>query len=74
MKDILRDRWSQLRDPVKRWWDKLDEYDLDDINGNRDFLVSKLQEKYGYDTKQAEQEIDQRLGEYEREYHIVNTR
>jgi uncharacterized protein YjbJ (UPF0337 family) len=74
MKDILKERWAQLREPIKKWWDKLDEYDLDEINGNHDFLVSKLQEKYGYDTKQAELEVKQRLDEFQREYHTMGVR
>ena len=65
MADVLRDKWSLLREPIGKWWDKLDEYDIDEINGSRDILVSKLQEKYGYDTKTAERQIQQRLDEFQ---------
>ncbi len=74
MADILRDKWSQLREPIRRWWDKLGEYDIDEINGNRDILISKLQEKYGYDTKTAERQVKQRLDEFQREYHTMLAR
>jgi len=65
MADVLRDKWSLLREPIGKWWDKLDEYDIDEINGSRDILVSKLQEKYGYDTQTAERQIKERLDEFQ---------
>lgn len=74
MADVLREKWSQLRDPIKKWWDRIDKYDLDEINGSREILVSKLQEKYGYDTKTAERQIKQRLDEFQREYHTMTAR
>ena len=37
--------------------------DLDLINGNRDQLIGKLQERYGYNKKRAIQELNRRLEE-----------
>ncbi len=66
MQDVLVGSWNQLRGPIKTWWNKLSDTDLDEINGNYDILVSKLQEKYGYNVQTAEAQVRQRLGEFER--------
>ncbi len=71
MQDVLVGSWNQLRGPIKTWWDKLSDTDLDEINGNYDILVSKLQEKYGYNVQRAEAQVKQRLGEFEREHRAL---
>ena len=47
MLDVLVGSWNQLREPIKGWWSKLTDDDLDSINGKYDILVSVLQKKYG---------------------------
>ncbi len=64
-RDVLQGKWKQMRGEVKRWWGNLTDDDLDVINGNRDKLVGKLQERYGYSRDKAMQEVDMRLREYE---------
>ena len=74
MQDVLVGSWNQLRGPIKTWWNKLSDADLDEINGNYDILVSKLQEKYGYNVQRAEAQIKQRLGDFEREHRALTGR
>ena len=59
--DVLRGQWKQLRGQVKEWWGVLTEDDLDEINGQRDQLVGKLQQKYGYTRDQAERDVNDHL-------------
>lgn len=66
MLDVLVGSWNQLREPIKGWWNKLTDDDLDSINGKYDILVSVLQQKYGYSPQQAKEQVDQRLAEFER--------
>ena len=66
MLDVLVGSWNQLRGPIKTWWSKLTDADLDSINGNYDRLVSMLQKKYGYSAQQAKEQVDQRLAEFEK--------
>ncbi len=61
--DILSGKWKQFRGEVKRQWGKLTDDELDQIEGQRDKLVGKLQEKYGYSRELAEREIDQFLND-----------
>lgn len=63
--DVIQGNWKQLRGKVREWWGKLTDDDLDMINGKRDQLVGRLQERYGYSRDEATREIDRRLEEYE---------
>jgi uncharacterized protein YjbJ (UPF0337 family) len=55
--DILQGKWKQLRGAVKERWGELTDDDVDQVEGNFDRLVGKLQEKYGYAKEKAEGEI-----------------
>jgi uncharacterized protein YjbJ (UPF0337 family) len=64
--DIFKGKWKQLRGEVKQWWGDLTDDDLDKIAGERDKLVGRVQERYGYAKEQAEAEVDRHLNEYDR--------
>ncbi len=64
--DIVKGQWKQIRGKAKEWWGKLTNDDLDVINGNRDQLIGKLQERYGYNKERATQEVNRRLEELDR--------
>jgi uncharacterized protein YjbJ (UPF0337 family) len=55
--DILQGKWKQVRGEIKSWWGKLTDDDLDRINGNTEKLAGLLQERYGYNREQAENEL-----------------
>ena len=67
--DVLQGKWKQLRGEVKKWWGNLTDDDLDKIAGERDKLVGRLQERYGYAKERAEAEVERRLREYDRVAH-----
>jgi uncharacterized protein YjbJ (UPF0337 family) len=67
--DVLKGKWKQLRGEVKTWWGNLTDDDFDQIDGERDKLVGRLQERYGYARERAEAEVDRRLRDYERVSH-----
>jgi uncharacterized protein YjbJ (UPF0337 family) len=56
--DIIKGKWHQLKGEAKNQWGKLTDDDLDRIEGNSEKLVGVLQERYGYERQQAEQEVD----------------
>ncbi len=70
MQNLFAENWNQLREPIKTWWDRLDDIDLDEIAGDCDILVSKLQQKYGINVHRAEAQVNQRLREFEREHSV----
>ena len=43
--DILKGKWTQLKGHVKEQWGKLTDDEIDPLDGRRDQLVGKVQER-----------------------------
>jgi uncharacterized protein YjbJ (UPF0337 family) len=56
--DTLKGQWTQLKGQMRKQWGKLTDDEVDQIQGNAEILVGKLQERYGYSREQAEQELE----------------
>ena len=56
-KDILKGKWLQVKGDVRSWWGKLTDDDVDQIQGDAQKFIGKLQERYGYSREQAEKEM-----------------
>ena len=54
--DILKGKWTQLKGEAQKQWGKLTNDDLDQIEGNLEILVGKLQERYGRSREEAERD------------------
>jgi uncharacterized protein YjbJ (UPF0337 family) len=68
--DQIEGKWKQTKGSLKQQWGKLTDDDLDVIAGQRDKLVGKLQERYGYAKEDAQRRADEWLktaGESSRE-------
>ena len=63
MDDILKGKWNQIRGEVKKRWGELTDDEIDQIEGRRDKLVGKLQEKYGYSKREAEDHVERFLND-----------
>jgi len=55
--DIIQGKWKQLTGRIKSQWGKLTDDDLDVVDGHRDYLAGKLQERYGLSKDSAEKQI-----------------
>jgi uncharacterized protein YjbJ (UPF0337 family) len=55
--DIIQGKWAQIKGSLKSKWGKLTDDDLARIDGNRQYLIGKLQERYGWQKDKAEQEV-----------------
>ena len=62
--DKVKGNWSVAKGKVKEKWGKLTDDDLMVIEGKRDVLVGRLQERYGYSKSDAEK----RVSSWERRY------
>lgn len=60
--DRIEGNWRQFTGKVKEKWGQLTDDDLTAINGRRDQLEGKIQERYGYSKDQVKKEVDDWLG------------
>ena len=49
--------WKQFTGKVKEKWGQLTDDDLTTINGKRENLMGKIQERYGYEKDMVEREL-----------------
>ena len=55
--DRFEGSWEQFKHKVKEQWSKLTDDDLDHIDGKRDHLLSKLQDRHGISRDEAETQL-----------------
>lgn len=55
----LKGEWNQLKGSVKQKWADLTDDDLTHIEGDRDKLVGRVQERYGHSRENAENDVDE---------------
>lgn len=55
--DQIKGQWKQLKGRIKEQWSELTGDDLGVAAGHRDYLVGKLQERYGMARERAAEEV-----------------
>jgi uncharacterized protein YjbJ (UPF0337 family) len=56
--DQMAGKWKQMKGAVKTKWGKLTDDDLDVINGQKEQLVGRIQERYGIAKEEAQRQVD----------------
>jgi uncharacterized protein YjbJ (UPF0337 family) len=56
--DVFKGKWNQLKGNVRKQWGKLTDDDVDQIQGDSEILLGRLQERYGRTKEEAQKEID----------------
>ncbi|MBU0726442.1 MAG: CsbD family protein [Alphaproteobacteria bacterium] len=56
--DQIAGKWKQFQGKAQTQWGKLTNDDLDVMEGNREQLVGKVQERYGVAKEEAERQVD----------------
>ena len=59
--DRIQGNWKQMKGALKTKWGKLTHDDVTVLQGKREALVGKLQERYGWAKRDAEDEVTRRL-------------
>ena len=62
--DTLKGQWSQVKGQLRKQWGRLTDDDIDQIKGDRDILLGKLQEYYGKNREQNERDLETWLDGY----------
>jgi uncharacterized protein YjbJ (UPF0337 family) len=57
--DVVKGKWKQLKGETRKEWGQLTDDDHEKIAGNKDLLVGKLQEKYGWAKEYAENKVNE---------------
>jgi uncharacterized protein YjbJ (UPF0337 family) len=55
--DEIEGNWLHFKNKLRHNWAKLTDEDITRINGRRDELAARLQERYGFARSEAEREI-----------------
>lgn len=56
-KDEFKGKWHQVKGKLKEKWGRLTDQDLMNIDGKREQLLGRLQERYGWEKRRAEEEL-----------------
>jgi uncharacterized protein YjbJ (UPF0337 family) len=67
--DQIEGKWKQAAGTIKQKWGKLTDDDLTVINGKKDVLVGKIQERYGVVREEAYKQVE----EFARTYRAETT-
>jgi uncharacterized protein YjbJ (UPF0337 family) len=62
--DELQGKWKQLKGAARQQFGKLTDDDVEMIAGQRDRLIGKLQERYGYLRDEAQKKADEWLASF----------
>jgi uncharacterized protein YjbJ (UPF0337 family) len=62
--DTLKGQWNQVKGTLRKQWGRLTDDDIDQIKGDRDILLGKLQEYYGKNRDENERELETWLDGY----------
>lgn len=54
--DTIQGAWTELKGKIKTKWAKFTDSDLDEVKGNLEQIVGKLQKTYGYAKDKANEE------------------
>ena len=57
--DQVEGKWKQYKGQAKEKWGKFTDDDLDVIDGKRQQIVGKIQERYGISKEAAERQADE---------------
>lgn len=63
--DIVEGNWTQWKGRLKEKWGDLTDNEIQELDGRKDQLVGKLQERYGIARDEAERQLDEWTSTYD---------
>ena len=64
--DILKGKWKQVTGEAKKTFGELTDNELQEIEGDREKFIGKIQEKYGIARDEAEKRVDSFLRNHDK--------
>jgi uncharacterized protein YjbJ (UPF0337 family) len=59
--DVIKGKWTQFKGEARKQWGKLTDDEWEQIAGDKDKLIGKLQEHYGWSREEAERQADEQF-------------
>ena len=56
---VIRSKWPQLKGDIRHRWGRLTDTDLNEVQGDSEKFIGKLQERYGYGRGRAQKALDE---------------
>ena len=56
--DQIKGNWKQIKGDIKKEWSQLTDDDLGEAEGHRDYLIGKVQERYGIAKDEARKQVE----------------
>lgn len=57
--DRIEGNWEQIKGRIKQEWGQLTDDELDEAKGHRDYLIGKVQERYGIAKDEARKQVEE---------------
>jgi uncharacterized protein YjbJ (UPF0337 family) len=57
--DTLKGQWTKLKGSVREKWGKLTDDDVQQIQGHTQYLIGKIQERYGVARDEAQRQVEE---------------
>jgi uncharacterized protein YjbJ (UPF0337 family) len=57
--DQMEGKWKQMKGSIKSRWGNLTDDDLTAVEGQKDQLVGRIQERYGIAREEAQKQVDE---------------
>jgi uncharacterized protein YjbJ (UPF0337 family) len=64
--DQIEGEWKQVKGHVKAKWAKLTDDDMSTVNGKKDTLVGRIQQRYGILKDEAEKQVDEWIASFKK--------
>ena len=56
--DVVKGKWHQMKGKAREEWGDITDNEWEEMQGERDQIVGKLQERYGWAKNDAEMKLD----------------
>jgi uncharacterized protein YjbJ (UPF0337 family) len=56
--DVVKGKWKELKGEARQQWGKLTDDDWQQVAGEKDKLIGRLQQRYGWSKEEAERNAD----------------
>jgi uncharacterized protein YjbJ (UPF0337 family) len=57
--DLIKGNWHVLKGSIRAKWGDLTDDEIEELDGNREKMIGKIQAKYGIAKEEAEKQVEE---------------